>query len=930
MKRAFAKRSALILVLATMAAALMATPAGAAIEFDSLGSSLTTAGLPETRAGSHPDEYVTEFSVNTTPTPPGTEPSLIPVGELKDTVVDLPPGLIGNPTVAPTCPYAVYFSSPDGVAKECPKSSVIGRVLVTYGDSTSTEAQRLYNLEPAHGQAARLGFKVLGTVPVTLEASLSKEAPYHIVTESIDTYQISYFYAIKVTVWGNPADPSHDAERGGSAGIAEKAFLTAPRSCGEPLRFDLAIRSWQEPDTWTEGSVPGSPMDGCNALEFTPTLEARPTTNVADSPTGLDVELAVPQEEITNPDVIDPQSDLRKAVVTLPEGLAVNPSSANGLDACSSSQVGIDPSTGIANGNQPSCPTASKIGTTTVETPLLDHPLEGSVYVAKPHDNPFNSLLAIYIVLDDPLSGTLVKLAGHVVPDPQTGRLTTTFDENPQVPFESFELHFFQGPTAALRTPSTCGTYATASELTPWSAPESGAPATPQDSWSIDQSPTGGACATTAGARPNSPSFDAGAVSPLAGTHSPFVVRLRRSDGSQRFGAVTVTPPPGLVAKLAGVASCPDSALAAARAKSGAQEKASPSCPAASEIGTAVAGAGAGPAPYYATGKAYLTGPYKGAPLSMTVITPAVAGPYDLGTVVVRVALRVDPKTAEITAASDPIPSILQGIPLDVRTLDVSLDRPDFTLNPTSCDQMAIGGQVLSTDSQLASLSSRFQLGECGRLGFKPRMTMRLKGGTKRGAHPSLSVTLTPRAGDANIASLSVALPRSEFLDQAHIRTICTKVQFAADQCPAGAVYGEASVTTRLFDYPLAGHIYLRSSSNELPDLVPDLRGPASQPIRVEAAGRTDSIRGGLRNTFDFVPDAPFTKLVAKLEGGKKGLLQNSRDICAKPYRATVIYTSHNGLSYTAHPLLKAKCKKAKKGTKKAKAKGKGAKRVSG
>lgn len=326
-----------------------------------------------------------------------------------------------------------------------------------------------------------------------------------------------------------------------------------------------------------------------------------------------------------------------------------------------------------------------------------------------------------------------------------------------------------------------------------------------------------------------------------------------------------------------------------------------------------MAGAGAGPAPYYAKADAYLSGPYKGAPLSLAIIAPATAGPFDLGTIVTRTALYLNPETAQINAVSDPIPSILQGIPLDIRSVQVKLDRPGFTLNPTSCDPSEVKGRALSTLGQLASLASRFQLAECGRLGFKPKMTLSLKGGgTKRGGHPALTVVLKPRPGDANLASISVALPHSEFLDQAHIGTVCTRVQWAADACPAGSVYGTVSVQTPLLDQPLSGNVYLRSSDNLLPDLVPDLRGPAELPIRFNAAGRTDSIHGGIRNTFDFVPDAPFTKLVVKLKGGSKGLLENSRDICARPYTATIKYAAHNGLALTEHPALQVKCKGAK------------------
>jgi hypothetical protein len=287
---------------------------------------------------------------------------------------------------------------------------------------------------------------------------------------------------------------------------------------------------------------------------------------------------------------------------------------------------------------------------------------------------------------------------------------------------------------------------------------------------------------------------------------------------------------------------------------------------------------------------------------------------------VIRTALFVDPVSAEITAVSDPIPEFLQGIPLDVRVASIRLDRPDFALNPTNCDPLAVTGLLTSTLGAVANLHNRFQLGECRRLGFRPKMTLRLKGGTRRGAHPQLTTRIFARPGDANIRRIQVSLPRSEFLENAHIRTVCTRPDFAADACPGGAVYGRARVFTPILDYALRGPVYLRSSENLLPDLVPDLRGPAHQPLKVETAGRTDSIRGGIRNTFDFIPDAPFRKAVVKLQGARKGLLVNSRDICRRTYRARVRFSAHNGRVHTIRPKLVAKgCKKRAKGKRKAK-----------
>jgi hypothetical protein len=665
-------------------------------------------------------------------------------------------------------------------------------------------------------------------------------------------------------------------------------------------------------------------ITGCAGVEFKPTLKARPTTNVADSPSGLDVDLEVPQTSSLSQRAT---SNLKKAEVTLPEGLVVNPAGANGLSGCSSAQIGIDNATAVPNGNAPACPASSRIGSIEVESALVDHPLPGSVYAATPGDNPFGSLLAIYAVIEDPRAGIVIKLPGHVVPDPNTGRLVATFDNNPQLPFSHFKLSFFGGAHGVLRTPSTCGNYSTTSSLTPWSAPDSGPPASAKDDYSISTPPAGGGCGSSLA---NNPSLDAGVVSPVAAKYSPFVLHLRRGDGTQQISSFTTKLPPGLTGKLAGVAQCSDAALAAAAGKTGQAEQASPSCPASSHVGSVVAGAGAGPSPFYAHGDAYLAGPYKGAPLSMAVITPAVAGPYDLGTIVVRAALRVNGATGQITAESDPIPSILEGIPLDVRSIDLQLDRPNFSLTGTSCDPSAFEGSALSTLGQIAPLTARYQLGECQGLSFKPKLGIRLFGGTKRGGHPALKGTVTMPPGGANIAQASVALPHSEFLDQSHIGTVCTRVQFAegdgnGSNCPAASIYGTATATSPLVDYTLSGNAYLRSSTNKLPDLVVALHGPPSQPIAVDAVGRIDSVNGGIRTTFEGVPDLPVSSFVLSMQGGKKGLLQNSTNICKATNKATALIAGQNGKGVELRPELKnSKCAKAKKKkSKKAKSKAK-------
>jgi hypothetical protein len=902
-----------IAVITTFAFLALAAPASA--EFSIAGFSASTTG---SLAGGHPD-VTTNVVFPTIPKGPGIVEA---DGDVRTLAVQLPPGLLGDPSAVPQCSQAEFAES------KCQPEAQVGWAALTMsanepnGGSQFPLEVPVFNLQPRNEDVTgEVAFSFSGLVTILLPIEVRSDGDYGLSVVNRGINRVFTLDAVDLTIWGVPGDPSHDSQRFNMSlqpldpgPLPRTPFYTNPTSCGGELPLHAEATSYQDPSKVVEADTTLPAITGCDEVEFDPTLKARPTTNVADSPSGFDVDLEVPQN--LDPDGLA-SAHLRDATVTLPEGLVVNPSSANGLEACSPVQIGLKSAVGDPDahfGLEPtSCPDASRIGTVEVETPAFEDPLKGSVYLATPHRNPFGSLLALYLTVQG--HGLDIKLAGKVETNPKTGRITSTFEENPQLPVEHLRLHLFQGAFAPLRTPATCSTYTTTSSLTPWSAPESGPPATPKDEYAIDHAPGGGSCPRSEAELANSPSFEAGSSVPVAGAFRPFVVNLSREDDTQQFGAVTVTPPPGLLAKLAGTENCPDLALALAAGKSGEAEEASPSCPANSKVGQVFVRAGAGPKPYTAPGTAYLAGPYKGAPLSLAIVTPAVAGPFDLGTVVVRTALYLDPKTTRITAKSDPIPSILQGIPLDIRSVSIRLDRPEFTLNPTNCNPLSVEASLLTTSGATAALANRFQVGDCGRLGFKPKIRLALKGGTKRTKYPALTAVLQPRAGDANIASVSVALPHSEFLAQEHIRTVCTRVQFAADQCPKASIYGQATVTTPLLGYRLSGPVYLRSSDNPLPDLVPDLRGPANQPIRVETAGRTDTVNGGIRNTFDSVPDVPFTKFVLRMQGGKKGLLVNSRGICAGTNRATVSITAQNGAIRELRPVLKAKC--GKKSTKK-------------
>jgi hypothetical protein len=922
------RRSARIAVgLAALAVGLgiSAAPA-AAIEINELGSSWTNLeGNAERQAGTHPDVAVRFFVPQTI----SEDPESFPLEAPHRVLVDLPPGLIGNISAAEFCPEPALKAGYNGLGAACPMDSQIGIATINPRSEGPSRAP-IYNVTPPDGSPAMFAFNILGVV-VRLTPTL-RPGEYAITIDSGAISQGLPIPGVETVFWGVPSDPAHDPQRyfpvaggafyvpGSSTDYPRKPFMSTPTSCpGTPARFAGLIDGWksigQFASTSFDADFGGDPftLTGCDQVPFTPSVEARPTTNLADSPSGLDVKITTPQN--ANPDGLS-EAHLRDVEMTLPAGMTVNPSSANGLGACSPGQIGLTTPVGVAkamfNGDAASCPANSKLGTVQINTPLIDHPLNGAIYLAEQSNNPFNTLLALYISVEDPLSGTTIKLAGQAVPDPQTGQLKIDFKDNPQLPFEEMKVNTFTGPRAALKTPLSCGGFSSTAKLTPWSAP-AGAPVSKTDAFAIERGAGGGACLTADAQAPNRPTFAAGTVDPTAGAHTPFTMKIARADGTAPIKAIRATLPKGLLGKLAGIPYCPEASLAAAAAKPGNAEQAVPSCPASSQVGNVNIAAGAGSTPFQATGKAYLTGPYKGAPLSLAIITPAVAGPFDLGTVVVRNALRVDPESAVITAVSDEIPTILRGIPLDIRQIVVSVDRPGFILNPTSCDPMAVGGGFTSVFGTEALLTDRFQVGGCEALGFKPKLALALKGSTARGKYPALRAQLTARPGDANIARSVVTLPRSEFLAQEHIRTVCTRVQFAANACPPASVYGKATAWSPLLDAPLSGPVYLRSSSNKLPDLVADLNGQ----IRVALVGRIDSVRGGIRASFESVPDAPVSKFVLEMQGGKKGLLVNSRNLCKSVNKAEVEFSGQNGKSADSQPVLTNGCKKkARKGGK--------------
>ncbi len=921
------------------------------------------------RAGVHPYAQTTWVSLNTKTNPNGViSPALPgqdegwPAQPPRDLVTELPPGFLGNLTGFERCTLAQLTPNDAGsLGTRCPTNSQVG-LTRPYVDALSTASPLpLYNMEPPPGVAVRMGFQIART-PTVVDFTVRSHSDYGVTATLRNINQGLAITGGSLTVWGDPGDPVHDYQRscpeqspatqagGPSCKFtgARVPLLRNPTSCGpteEGMTTTLHADSWRDsaafnPDgspnlsdpKWHSISsdsheAPGFPLPPsewgpekgtteCAKVPVKGKLSASPTSRDTTTPSGLQVKVEVPNPGLDNPDGIA-SSDVSKVRVALPEGMTINPSQAEGLGVCSEAQYESSKLSFLPE-NPTGCPSDSKIGTVEVVTPLLEEKIPGEVFVAEPFQNPFGSLLALYVVLEEPQRGVLVKLAGEVKTDPVTGQITTIFSDLPQQPFTSFDFKFREGARAPLVTPQSCATYTTTTEIWGHSNP-SGKPVLSKSSFQIDRGIGGGPC-PSGDLPPFKPLLQAGTVNNAAGSHSPFNLRLARTDAEQEFTNFSIKLPPGVTGKLAGIPFCPDQAIEAARHRTGAQELSSPSCPASSEVGRTLAGAGVGAVQTYAPGKIYLAGPYNGSALSIVSVTAAKVGPFDLGTVVVRLALKVDPTTAEVfvdATGSDPIPHIIDGITVHLRDIRAYVDRPDFVLNPTSCAPTSTASTVLGSGLDFASghddvpvvVSTRFQAADCAALAFKPRLAIRLLGKTRRGGNPALRATLKMKGtGESNIAKAQVTLPRSAFLDQEHIDTICTRVQYAADSCPKGSIYGYARAITPLLDEPIQGPVHLRSSENPLPDLVASLK---SGRIEIDLVGRIDSPgKGGrIRTTFEAVPDAPVSSFVLTMRGGRKSLIENSTNLCKGRHRAIVNFDAHNGKIADSKPAITAKCK---------------------
>jgi uncharacterized repeat protein (TIGR01451 family) len=856
-------------------------------------------GAPDTQAGDHPYEYTQTIDLNngvrTSSYGRGTDDTS--VQDLRDVVVDLPLGFVGSAVAVPTCTLAQLSS-----AAHCPPDTTIGHI-VTKPYSLASVNSPIWNVVPERGVAAEYGFVdgIRGSHVLYANVAATP-AGYVLRATSPEIAQIAINQII-VNLYGNPA------LRDGF-GNTPVAQFTNPSDCSAgALTTAIHMDSWQNParfnadgtpdfsdPTWASGVSSSPPVTGCDLLRFTGSIAVQPETTAAATPSGLNVELQVPQNETPGALATPP---LRKAVVTLPEGLSLNPSAAGGLAACSLAQIGLGTST------QPSCPEASKIGSVEASTPALAGVLQGSIYLAAQGENPFHTLLAAYIVVDDPTTGVLIKVPGRLDPDPVTGRLTATFDEAPQFQVSDLKLHFFGGPRAPLVTPAGCGTYTTSASLTPWSAPDSGPPAAPSDSFQINSGCGGGF----------SPVFTAGTTNNQAGAFSPFTATFSRTDEDQDLAGITVKTPPGLLGILKGVQQCPEP-----QANQG-------TCGPGSLIGHATVAAGAGPNPFYVQGgRVFLTGPYKGAPFGLSFVVPAVAGPFDLGNVVVRAAISVDPHTAQITVTSDALPRILQGVPLDVRTVNVTIDRQGFLFNPTSCEALSVGGTVTSTQGASAQVSSRFQAANCANLGFKPSFTVSTQASTSKKNGASLDVKVAyPTGPQANIHSVAVTLPKALPSRLSTIQQACPEATFNANPatCPAGSNIGTGTARTPVLSNPVTGPAYLVSHGGAaFPDLVMILQG---EGVTLELIGSINIKKQVTSSAFSSVPDAPISSFELKLpEGPHSGLAavlpaKAKGNLCGTSLTMPTTLTAQNGAQIKQNTKIQVTgCTKTKK--KKAKA----------
>lgn len=865
----------------------------------SLVSDVTDAEGVDAQAGSHPFAFTTLLAFNVAAVNPNekcnrntTLSCAANNAQAKDIEVELPAGLVGNPTAVPYCKQAQFEQD---TFRGCPANTQVGDVqLYFYGGGTALQYAPLYNIEPPPGQPGELGFSVSTLAHISMFFHVRSDGDYGITTDIGDINQFDPVRIAVLSLWGNPAESAHDsaresqygeciAENGGcpSGVILPKPFLRLPTSCSSgSLPIPVAGDSWQRQPVESppfahlaSGSIAG--MSGCELLSFSPSISLATSSHQAGSAAGYDIGIDVPQNEelegLGTPDV-------REIEVALPKGTVLSPSAANGLTACSDAQFGLKIR---AKGE---CPSASKVGTVTVSTPLLASPLAGTVYVGAPECSPCSPAQAasgamVRVFVEAEGSGIVIKQAGHTRIDQATGQLTTVFTEMPQDPVSEIALKLQPGPSAPLVNPASCGPAVATASVTPWSSITPSHISTP--AVSIEGCSPGGFA----------PAFAAGrTTSARAGAFTDFSVRLSRQDGEQELGRVSVTTPSGLLGVLKSVEQCP-----AAQASAG-------TCSEASLIGSASIAVGAGSAPLTISGgKVYLTGPYAGRPFGLSIVTPTQAGPYVLtgnagnGTEVVRASIAVDPHTSALTVESDPLPQALNGVPLDIRTITVDVNRAGFMFNPTSCVASAVTGSAASTTGTVAGLSSAFQSSDCALLSFKPKFSASTQGKTSKANGASLHVRVLSGAGQANIAQVKVDLPIELPSRLSTLQKSCIASVFAANpaSCPASSVVGRATATTPVLKGALTGPAYIVSHAGAaFPDVDIVLQG---EGITLILVGNTTIKKGITTSIFRTIPDAPVKSFDLVLPEGPHSILAAFGNLCTSKLNMPTLITGQNG-----------------------------------
>jgi hypothetical protein len=872
------RRSSLVtslLVLALTAALAAASSASAAFSITDFSVTSTSSV-----AGAHPD--LTTSLTFSTRSPNGI--ATFADGNVRDLTVDLPPGLVGNPQALPQCAQA------DFVLAKCPVASQVGvvalRLMPPIGFVIPVRAA-VYNMEPRNGEeTGEIAFSFLGILTVHAVVSVRTDGDYGLRTTATGTSRQYGVKSVALTLWGIPGDSSHDSDRfdlsagviGDSSQISRAAFLTNPTSCNGPQQFSASANSYQTPTVYSYAQADLPQQTGCDHVPFSPEFSFEPVETAADAPSAYHSVLTLPESK--SPDG-QATANLRNTVVSLPRGIAINPSGAVGLGGCDDVSLRLR-STAAAD-----CPGNAKIGTAQLDVPVLPKPIQGAIYLRQPLPG---HLFRIVLVAND--YGVHLKIPGEVKADPATGQLTATFADTPQQPVRKLTLDFDGGPHAALVNPRACGTYSTHAEFTPWSS----STAVPVDSsFTIDQN-----CG-----RENTftPGFTAGAEDPTAGARTPFHLRITRDSGPA-VSTVDTTLPQGMLANIRGVPRCSEAGAAVGR------------CGPESQIGRTTVGAGAGTSPVFLpqAGKAptavYLAGPYKGAPFSLSIVVPAQAGPFDLGTVVVRAGLYVDPVTAQVTVKADPLPTILEGIPLNVRDIRVDIDRPGFTFNPTHCEPMSVTGTITSETRQTVPVSSPFQAVDCDQLDLTPDLDIALagKGQTTDGKHPAVLATLAQPAGQSNLKQVEVTLPPSLALDPDNSQSdaLCEFVdgRKTIPECPKSSIVGTATARTPILDQPLNGPVYfikhIRTDPKSgrqirtLPTLAAVLQGEGVTLVLRATSSVDDDDQ--LVTTFANIPDAPVSSFKLNINGGKKGILVISdADICKSTQILEQVTDGQNG-----------------------------------